>query len=108
MGQFLVKPHLLRDVNGEFDVFNMEEASVRRKLAVTNGDQKESKQYYSAIYPTSTTDATAKTTSNHIHLQEYKYESTHLYERLREIEADKIELGELFRHKFPNNDLRTD
>lgn len=33
VGKVLVKPHLLRDVNEEFNAFNMEEATVKRKLA---------------------------------------------------------------------------
>ncbi|XP_075145764.1 LMBR1-like protein lilipod isoform X2 [Haematobia irritans] len=33
VGQVLVKPHLLRDVNEEYIAFHMEEASVKRKLA---------------------------------------------------------------------------
>jgi hypothetical protein len=32
VGQVLVKPSLLRDVNEEFQTFNMEEASVKRKI----------------------------------------------------------------------------
>lgn len=33
VGQVLVKPHLLRDVNEEYIAFHMEEASVKRKIA---------------------------------------------------------------------------
>ncbi|XP_053689368.1 protein Lilipod [Sabethes cyaneus] len=36
VGQVLVKPNLLRDVNDEFHAFNLEEATVRRKLANAN------------------------------------------------------------------------
>ncbi|XP_058838567.1 protein Lilipod [Topomyia yanbarensis] len=36
VGQVLVKPNLLRDVNEEFHAFNLEEATVRRKLANAN------------------------------------------------------------------------
>lgn len=32
VGQVLVKPHLLRDVNDEYHSFNMEEAALKRKL----------------------------------------------------------------------------
>lgn len=32
VGQVLVKPHLLRDVNEEFHAYNLEEATVKRKL----------------------------------------------------------------------------
>lgn len=35
IGQVLVKPHLLRDVNDECQAFNLEEAAVKRKLAAT-------------------------------------------------------------------------
>lgn len=33
VGQVLVKPNLLRNVNEEFHAFNLEEASVKRKIA---------------------------------------------------------------------------
>lgn len=33
IGQVLVKPHLLRDVNDEYHAFNFEEATLKRKLA---------------------------------------------------------------------------
>lgn len=32
VGQVLVKPHLLRDVDEEFQTFNLEEAFLRRKI----------------------------------------------------------------------------
>lgn len=35
VGQVLVKPHLLRDVTEEYHVYNLEEATVKRKLANT-------------------------------------------------------------------------
>lgn len=37
VGQVLVKPNLLRDVNEEFQTFNMEEASVKRKINNNKG-----------------------------------------------------------------------
>lgn len=33
MGQVLVKPNLMRDVNEEYQAFNLEEATVLRKIA---------------------------------------------------------------------------
>lgn len=33
VGQILVKPNLLRDVNEEFQTYNLEEASVIRKIS---------------------------------------------------------------------------
>ncbi|XP_063699045.1 protein Lilipod [Culicoides brevitarsis] len=36
VGQVLVKPHLMREVNDEYYAFNFEEASIKRKLAQIN------------------------------------------------------------------------
>uniref|UniRef100_A0A336MNJ6 CSON004217 protein n=1 Tax=Culicoides sonorensis TaxID=179676 RepID=A0A336MNJ6_CULSO len=36
IGQVLVKPHLMREVNDEYYAFNFEEASIKRKLAKIN------------------------------------------------------------------------
>lgn len=131
VGQVLVKPHLLRDVDSEFDAFNMEEASVRRKLAVNKETMlpvNSSKNGGAAVEqimkvvvpsppPSPTTNSTfngnvsttmnnnnninngngsanGKGLYNRVHLQEHKYEASFLHERLREIEADKNELGE--------------
>ncbi|XP_062542009.1 protein Lilipod isoform X2 [Armigeres subalbatus] len=89
VGQVLVKPNLLRDVNEEFHAFNLEEATVRRKLAnaninielksVTTIDSAPSKlcaelQDLYQIRPTNGgTDS----------------ESVKLFERLRELEAER-------------------
>lgn len=93
VGQVLVKPHLLRDVDSEFDAYNMEEASVRRKLAATEDNP----AGYSVILahsglPTENGGSNNKL-YHRVHLQEHKYEAKFLHERLREIEADKHELG---------------
>lgn len=110
VGQVLVKPHLLRDVQSEFDAFNMEEASVRRKLAATkeasvipiaykNGNTFGTQMPVKVVIPQATTENTINIHNNsklynRVHLQEHKYEASVLRERLREIEADKSELGE--------------
>lgn len=36
VGQVLVKPHLMREVNDEYHAFNFEEAAIKRKLAQIN------------------------------------------------------------------------
>lgn len=106
VGQVLVKPHLLRDVDSEFDAFNMEEASVRRKLAASkdggcgsnnnhiireNGEFNVMKV---VVSPAAAPSNGHGKLFNRVHLQEHKYEAGFLHERLREIEADKNELGE--------------
>lgn len=108
VGQVLVKPHLLRDVDSEFDAFNMEEASVRRKLAASkegcgsnnnnhiirkNGEFNVMKVVVSPAAVVVPSNGNGKL-FNRVHLQEHKYEAGFLHERLREIEADKNELGE--------------
>lgn len=108
VGQVLVKPHLLRDVDSEFDAFNMEEASVRRKLATTKeglaaaleGNKNGGLDNFVKVVVPPESAATIKINNNsklynRVHLQEHKYETTFLHERLREIEADKNELGEI-------------
>lgn len=113
VGQVLVKPHLLRDVDSEFDAFNMEEASVLRKLAATkegmetacpdkNGGVALDHIVKIAVASPNVVLVGNGTVNinnnsklyNRVHLQEHKYEKEFLHERLREIEADKNELGE--------------
>lgn len=94
VGQVLVKPNLLRDVNEEFHAFNLEEATVRRKLAnaninielksVTTIDYAPSKlcaglEDLYQIRPTG-----GNGTNGH--------ESVKLFERLRELEAERKSL----------------
>lgn len=117
VGQVLVKPHLLRDVDSEFDAFNMEEASVRRKLAATKDTDASyghhptknglAEPLFVKVVQATTTTTTPNGVAvnntvqinnnsklyNRVHLQEHKYEASFLHERLREIEADKNELG---------------
>jgi hypothetical protein len=38
VGQVLMKPHLLRNVDEEFHAFHFEEATVKRKLAHTSSN----------------------------------------------------------------------
>nr|XP_029725484.1 protein Lilipod [Aedes albopictus] len=92
VGQVLVKPNLLRDVNEEFHAFNLEEATVRRKLAnaninielksVTTVDSAPSKlcadlEDLYQIRPTNGGGGGAVS------------ESAKLFERLRELEAER-------------------
>lgn len=98
VGQVLVKPHLLRDVDSEFDAFNLEEASVRRKLAATKQADKNmaTTDIFAATMPLPPSTASNNNKLYHrVHLQEHKYETSFLHERLKEIEADKHELGEM-------------
>lgn len=49
VGQVLVKPHLMRDVNDEYHSFNLEEAFLKRKLQQKsnnnyNGEKAEASQ----------------------------------------------------------------
>ncbi|XP_055620583.1 protein Lilipod [Toxorhynchites rutilus septentrionalis] len=92
VGQVLVKPNLLRDVNEEFHAFNLEEASVRRRLAnanlnielrsVTTIDQSPSK-LCAGLEDMYQLRATNNGTVA---------ECTKLFERLRELEADRKSL----------------
>ncbi|KXJ74326.1 hypothetical protein RP20_CCG013646 [Aedes albopictus] len=91
VGQVLVKPNLLRDVNEEFHAFNLEEATVRRKLAnaninielksVTTVDSAPSKLCADLedLYQIRPTNGGGGTVS----------ESAKLFERLRELEAER-------------------
>lgn len=104
VGQVLVKPHLLRDVDSEFDAFHMEEASVRRKLAATKEGMaaaylETQRDGYLEEHITKGTVRSPTVNNNNtklyqrVHLQEHKYDAGFLYERLKEIKADKNELG---------------
>uniref|UniRef100_A0A182N9G5 Uncharacterized protein n=1 Tax=Anopheles dirus TaxID=7168 RepID=A0A182N9G5_9DIPT len=89
VGQVLVKPNLLRDVNEEFHAFNIEEATVKRKLANANLNIE--------LRSVTTIDLTpAKLCSGLDDLYQIKpaangssHESTKLFERLRELESER-------------------
>ncbi|XP_038117521.1 protein Lilipod [Culex quinquefasciatus] len=93
VGQVLVKPNLLRDVNEEFHAFNLEEATVRRKLAnaninielksVTTIDYAPSK-LCTGLEDLYQIRPTGKGANGH--------ESVKLFERLRELEAERKSL----------------
>ncbi|XP_055531491.1 protein Lilipod [Wyeomyia smithii] len=93
VGQVLVKPNLLRDVNDEFHAFNLEEATVRRKLANANINI-ELKSVTSVDY------APSKLVSGLEDLYQIRdtnggisssslSESAKLFERLRELESER-------------------
>uniref|UniRef100_A0AAG5D7U2 Uncharacterized protein n=1 Tax=Anopheles atroparvus TaxID=41427 RepID=A0AAG5D7U2_ANOAO len=92
VGQVLVKPNLLRDVNEEFHVFNFEEVTVKRKLANVNLNIE--------LRNVTTIDLTpAKLCSGLDDLYQIKptatanngstLESAKLFERLRELESER-------------------
>ncbi|XP_053672138.1 protein Lilipod [Anopheles nili] len=89
VGQVLVKPNLLRDVNEEFHTFNIEEATVKRKLANANINME--------LRSVTTIDLTpAKLCSGLDDLYQIKptingstHESAKLFERLRELESER-------------------
>ncbi|XP_055856305.1 protein Lilipod isoform X1 [Episyrphus balteatus] len=92
VGQVLVKPHLLRDVNDEYTAFHLEEASVRRKLAniellnvsVTdiNGRIRRFHPSFESIYQRKALNGDST-------------ELAKLNERLRELESERHELEKL-------------
>ncbi|XP_055907311.1 protein Lilipod isoform X2 [Eupeodes corollae] len=92
VGQVLVKPHLLRDVNDEYTAFHLEEASVRRKLAniellnvsVTdiNGRSRRFHPSFESIYQRKTLNGDST-------------ELAKLNERLRLLESERQELEKL-------------
>nr|XP_040221043.2 protein Lilipod isoform X1 [Anopheles coluzzii] len=90
VGKVLVKPNLLRDVNEEFHAFNIEEATVKRKLANANLNIE--------LRSVTTIDLTpAKLCSGLDDLYQIKpatngsptSESVKLFERLRELESER-------------------
>ncbi|XP_055708332.1 protein Lilipod isoform X2 [Phlebotomus papatasi] len=88
VGQVLVKPHLLRDVNEEFHAFNLEEASVRRKLATASNH----------VEPPPATYDPLKVQSDGLYQRRINgnsHEEHELNERLRELESDRRELDKL-------------
>lgn len=124
VGQVLVKPHLLRDVDEEYHAFYLEEASVKRKLenaekSVYNG---KSANHYTDIkaIPTKfvslaesflyqrrngtkaaqasatiTTATTGTSTRNQHNLFYSEHEIERLHERLRELKSERKELDKL-------------
>ncbi|XP_061390441.1 protein Lilipod [Musca vetustissima] len=107
VGQVLVKPHLLRDVNEEYIAFHMEEASVKRKLAnleLQNVSINESlnSNGNGSYTTTATTTSSSSTTPSLSHLIQRKplNGESHdnlakLNERLRELESERKELNKL-------------
>lgn len=99
IGQVLVKPHLLRDVNDEFQAFNLEEAAVKRKLAATTTNVIDLKFEFTPaklcaglndIYQRKITNGNNNSTT--IQTTE---ESDILIERLKELEAERKKLDKL-------------
>lgn len=114
VGQVLVKPHLLRDVDEEFQTFNLEEAFIRRKIENSSNcvagkqfdsnlnenrlsvrwffmslDNSHGSLYDSAkLYTSGLDDLYKKKTGNG-----NSVDVSHLHERLRELESERKELG---------------
>lgn len=116
VGQVLVKPNLLRDVNEEFHAFNLEEATVRRKLANANINiGKDGLEFciivkiiwvffLAELKSVTTIDyAPSKLCTGLEDLYQIRptgkgangHESVKLFERLRELEAERKSLGEV-------------
>ncbi|XP_020717547.1 protein Lilipod isoform X2 [Ceratitis capitata] len=104
VGQVLVKPHLLRDVNEEYQVFHMEIASVKRKLAniellnVSITDNSAAGSDYSGNY-TNGGGYYSHQSLEHLYqrkpLENQQNEHQKLNERLRELESESRELEKL-------------
>lgn len=100
IGQVLVKPHLLRDVNDECQAFNLEEAAVKRKLAATTNNIIDLKFEFTPaklcaglndIYQRKIT----KNGNNNSTTIQTTEESEILIERLKELEAERKKLDKL-------------
>lgn len=98
VGQVLVKPHYLRDVNEEYTAFNLEEASVKRKLANMNASvelqnistKDTSNSITGIIHPVLRSVYQRKPMNGGI-----SQEPAKLHERLRELEAERKELDKM-------------
>ncbi|XP_018797774.1 PREDICTED: protein Lilipod [Bactrocera latifrons] len=107
VGQVLVKPHLLRDVNEEYQVFYMEIASLKRKIAniellnisiSSNGSAGSLHNDYSTGY-TNVRGYYPHTSLRHLYqrkpLENHQTEQQKLKQRLRELESESRELEKL-------------
>lgn len=96
VGKVLVKPHLLRDVNDEYQAFNMEEASVKRKLANIGYNSNIELQSVNS-YQTNgrTIQSGLENLYQRRNMNGTISEHTMLYERLKELEAERKELDKL-------------
>lgn len=106
VGQVLVKPHLLRDVDEEYHAFYLEEASVKRKLDNVERMSKPTSQYgYSDIRAIPTRFVSLAEsflyqrrngeTKNHHNIFYSEHEVERLQERLRELKSERRELDKL-------------
>lgn len=113
VGQVLVKPHLLRDVDEEYHAFYLEEASVKRKLenAEKGVQNAKSANHYTDIKAIPTkfvslaesflyqrrngTKTAQATTAAHHNLFYSEHEIERLHERLRELKSERKELDKL-------------
>lgn len=110
VSQVLVKPHLLRDVDEEYQAFYLEEASVKRKI--DNADK--GGRLVNPGLPTHYTDAKSSfptkivslaesflyqrqngKTRNHHNMFYNEFEKERLHERLRELKSERKELDKL-------------
>ncbi|XP_017482754.1 PREDICTED: protein Lilipod-like isoform X1 [Rhagoletis zephyria] len=108
MGQVLVKPHLLRDVNEEYQVYYMEIASVKRKLAniellnvsISGNGSSSLRSSLTRSYTNGGAGGYYKHTSlEHLYqrkpLDSHQNEHEKLNQRLRELESESRELEKL-------------
>lgn len=96
IGQVLVKPHLLRDVNDECQAFNLEEAAVKRKLAATTNNIIDLKfDITPAKLCAGLNDIYQRRTTTNGNNNSTTQESEILIERLKELEAERKKLDKL-------------
>ncbi|XP_055690685.1 protein Lilipod isoform X2 [Lutzomyia longipalpis] len=95
VGQVLVKPHLLRDVNDEYHAFNFEEASVRRKLATTSSSYADAAPYDPLKVHSNAEGLYQRRINGSSTNGQQLHDEVVLNERLREIESDQRELDKL-------------
>lgn len=102
VGQVLVKPHLMREVNDEYYAFNFEEAAIKRKLAQINPPNNVSVRLKSItsinINPAklcSGTDDLYQIRQNSTQCNGNNSNSTKLTDRLKELETERKNLDKL-------------
>lgn len=96
IGQVLVKPHLLRDVNDECQAFNLEEAAVKRKLAATTNNVIDLKfEFTPAKLCAGLNDIYQRKITKNGNNNSTTEESEILIERLKELEAERKKLDKL-------------
>ncbi|XP_065366892.1 protein Lilipod isoform X2 [Calliphora vicina] len=109
VGQVLVKPHLLRDVNEEYIAFHMEEASVKRKLANLELQNVSINESLNGTFSSNNTTYDTATGSyilhnmlnGHHHAQQSKTNFSYYYNNL----SSRTSLSHLIQRKPMNGDI---